>query len=196
MSQTLVREQSSGNASQCPWLSFVGKRGICLCSSCARNSCRIEQRISNSSLTSCARFHRLAHRCRRQVSREIGFAPRCTELRSFAAKNSPTVEATVKSEFPRARVWSCSTLVLRDSANKTKSCGRQALRSYLCIDLDIERVCREPRPSLFLSFSSFMKTALLKSNLLIKPSIVLAAAVLTAASFLAPSTASCGRSPT
>jgi hypothetical protein len=39
------------------------------------------------------------------VSREIGFAPRCTELRSFAAKNSPTVEATVKSEFPsRARV--------------------------------------------------------------------------------------------
>ena len=34
-----------------------------------------------------------------------------------------------------------------------------------------------------------MKTSLLKSNLLIKPSIVLAAAVLTAASFLAPSTA-------
>jgi hypothetical protein len=33
-----------------------------------------------------------------------------------------------------------------------------------------------------------MKTPLLKSNLLIKPSIVLAAAVLTAASFLAPST--------
>jgi hypothetical protein len=34
-----------------------------------------------------------------------------------------------------------------------------------------------------------MKTPLLKSNLLIKPSIVLAAAVLTAASLLAPSTA-------
>ncbi len=34
-----------------------------------------------------------------------------------------------------------------------------------------------------------MKTVLLKSNLLIKPSIVLAAAVLTAASFLAPATA-------
>ena len=33
-----------------------------------------------------------------------------------------------------------------------------------------------------------MKTPLLKSNLLIKPSIVLAAAVLTAASLLAPST--------
>ena len=40
-----------------------------------------------------------------------------------------------------------------------------------------------------------MKTALLKSNLLIKPSIVLAAAVLTAASFLAPSTATAADPP-
>jgi hypothetical protein len=40
-----------------------------------------------------------------------------------------------------------------------------------------------------------MKTALLKSNLLIKPSIVLAAAVLTAASHLAPSTATAADPP-
>ena len=40
-----------------------------------------------------------------------------------------------------------------------------------------------------------MKTALLKSNLLIKPSIVLAAAVLTAASYLAPSTATAADPP-
>jgi hypothetical protein len=39
---------------------------------------------------------------------------------------------------------------------------------------------------MILPSSSFMKTPLLKSNLLIKPSIVLAAAVLTAASLLAP----------
>jgi hypothetical protein len=32
-------------------------------------------------------------------------------LRSFAAKISQTVEATVKSEFPRARVWSSLLVV-------------------------------------------------------------------------------------
>src|SRR4029077_10286843 len=88
--------------------------------------------------------------------REIGFAPRCTQLRSFAAKNSPTVEATMKSEFPsRARV-ELFNLVLPNSADKTKSSGRQALPVLsVYIDLDIERVCYETSPlvsSFFLLF--------------------------------------------
>jgi hypothetical protein len=50
------------------------------------------------------RFHGLALHCRRQVSWEIGFAPRCAELRGFTAEISQTVEQTVKRESSRARV--------------------------------------------------------------------------------------------
>ena len=38
MSQTLLYEQSSVEMQPIAWLSFVAKRGICLCSSCARSS--------------------------------------------------------------------------------------------------------------------------------------------------------------
>ena len=50
------------------------------------------------------RFHGLALHCRRQVSWESGFAPRCAELRGFTAEISQTVEQTVKREPSRARV--------------------------------------------------------------------------------------------
>ena len=41
--------------------------------------------------------------CRRQVSWESGFAPRCAELRGFTAEISQTVEQAVKRESSRAR---------------------------------------------------------------------------------------------
>ena len=96
----------------------------------------------------------------------------------------------MKSEFlSRARVWSCSTLVLPNTADKTKSSGRQALPVLSVYILTLNGSAMSIATPSFVSSSSFMKTALLKSNLLIKPSIVLAAAVLTATSLLAPSTA-------
>jgi hypothetical protein len=49
------------------------------------------------------RFHGLALHCRRQVSWESAFAPRCAELRGFTAEISQTVEQTVKRESSRAR---------------------------------------------------------------------------------------------
>ena len=65
---------------------------------------RSNGRISNSRRTFCVRFHGLALHCRRQVSWESGFAPRCAELRGFTAEISQTVEQTVKRESSRARV--------------------------------------------------------------------------------------------
>ncbi len=54
------------------------------------------------------RFHGLALDCRRQVSWESGFAPRCAELRGFTAEISETVEQTVKKGV-LARAWNCSS---------------------------------------------------------------------------------------
>ena len=54
------------------------------------------------------RFHGLALHCRRQVSWESGFAPRCAELRGFTAEISQTVEQTVKKGV-LARAWNCSS---------------------------------------------------------------------------------------
>jgi len=64
----------------------------------------MEQRISNSSLTSCTSFHCFAQRCLRQVFGDSAFAVRCTGLHRFAAKFYPTVEQTVKRRASRARV--------------------------------------------------------------------------------------------
>jgi hypothetical protein len=69
------------------------------------------------------------------------------------------------------------------SPNRPKEffrCVRNAKRAELPPQ---DRICHR---KMILPSSSFMKTPLLKSDLLIKPSIVLAAAVLTAASLLAP----------
>src|SRR5207249_7115211 len=52
----------------------------------------------------------------------FGFAPCCTDFRGFTAKNSPTVESTVKQSSPRARVGlSCGKNLLDRRTDSERS---------------------------------------------------------------------------
>jgi hypothetical protein len=64
-----------------------------------------EQLICNSKRTFCAPFHEFAQPVFRRANDQSGFAPPFAELRSFAAKNWRTVEATVKELASRAKTF-------------------------------------------------------------------------------------------